>query len=217
MLMVAVIPTQAQNREVRAAGAFDEVAVTGKILVELIPGSSEEVEVKVSNVELEKVITEVADGKLKIRMKPGIYSDATVTVRVTYQLLRELHATAGGEYYSRAVISGDKLTISASAGGIAELETEVNAIELKAGEGSRLTISGVAPTQRALISSGGVLNAEDLDSEHVSVRVSTGGKADVYASQNLEATVSTGGKLSYTGDPAVETIKTSLGAKVEKR
>lgn len=215
--MVVVLTGQAQNREVRTAGTFDEISVTGKILVELIPGSGEEVEVKVSDVELEKVITEVSDGKLKIRMKPGIYSDATVTVAVTYRVLRELRATAGGEYYSRQVITGDKLTIAASAGGIAELETEVNAIELKAGEGSRLTISGVAPSQRASVTSGGVLDTEGLDSETVSVRVSTGGKADVYVSQNLEANVSTGGKLAYSGNPTVESIKTTLGAKVEKR
>jgi hypothetical protein len=208
---------RAQDREVRTAGAFDEVAVTGKILVELIPGSKEEVDVAVSGVELDRVVTEVSQGQLKIRMKPGIYSDASVTVHVTYRTLRELHATAGGEYYSRHVITGDKLTLSASAGGIAELEAEVDAIELKAGEGSRLTVSGVARSMRASISSGGILSAEELEAESASVRVSTGGKADILVSDNLEANVSTGGKLTYAGNPEVETIKTTLGAKVEKR
>ena len=207
---------QAQDRETRNAGAFDEIFATGNILVELIRGDQEAVEVEVSGVTLDKVITEVSQGQLKIRMKPGIYKESSVTVRVTYRTLRELRATAGGEYYSREVITGDKLAIIASAGGIAELETDLNAIELNAGEGSRITVSGTARSQRSAVSSGGVLNTTDLESEVVSVKVNTGGKAEVYASQSLEANVSSGGSLVYSGNPEVETIKTSLGGKAEK-
>lgn len=207
----------AQRSEVRTTGSFDEISTTGGILVELVPGDKEEVKVRVSEVDLDKVVTEVSNGVLKIRMKPGIYKNATINVTVSYQTLRELRATAGGEYYSRSVLSGDKLSISAIAGGIATLEVDVNAVELKAGEGSRVEISGLARSQRSAASSGGVILAEELESETVSVKANTGGRAEIYVLENLEANVSTGGRLTYFGNPAIETIKSNLGGKIEKR
>ncbi len=88
-----------------------------------------------------------------------------------------------------------KATISASSGGILQLE-------------------GTAENQEASISTGGILQADNLDTTQTTVSVTTGGVANVRASDLVDAKVKAGGNITIYGKPNQINQKTILGGTI---
>jgi len=210
-----LLPAKAQT-ETHELPPFDEVVVTGDIEAVLQAGRKPTARVEVEGIELDKVVTEVEGMKLHIKLKPGIYPDAEVKVYIVFDELREVRANAGARAVVEDVIKGDKLEVYAGSGGRVELAVEVNVLEQRVMEGSKITVEGYARNQASRVYSGGILDAEQLRSEYAFVRVNTGGMATVHVREELEASVGTGGKLTYYGAPPKESVKTLLGAKIQR-
>lgn len=215
-LMVCTLSTFAQNSATKEFGNVDELHVLGDIEVTLRSGNETVAEIDVMDISLDKVVTELEGTRLAIRLKPGIYKGAEVKIHLTYKHLREVRATAGARIYMDDAVSGDKLEMYAGSGGRIDAKVDVNVLEQRVMEGSRITVRGNAPSHECRVYSGGILEAEQLNSEFVFARVNTGGMATIYVKDELEASVGTGGRLTYHGNPPKESIKKHLGANVKR-
>jgi len=87
-------------------------------------------------------------------------------------------------------------------------------LDLEVNTGARATISGSCGTADYAVSTGGELHARGLECARIEVSSSTGGMADVYASEESEARASTGASVRVYGEPARWRERESLGGSV---
>jgi hypothetical protein len=203
----------AQRTVDRPTGNFDEVVAFGNVEVVLTEGDDYEIKLKAYNIESEKVATEVSGGKLSIKLQ-SVKKEQSAVIYVTAPRFREIRAQAGARIYSDNTLTGDKIFVSAMAGGRVELEVEVNEIEGRASEGGTLSVTGSGNNLKASASNGGEVESLKLDAKNVYVKANVGGVAKVAVLERLEATAKAGGRVIYAGNPDSQSITTALGGTV---
>lgn len=203
----------AQRTVDRPTAQFDEIVAFGNVEVIISEGDEYEIKLKAFNIESEKVSTEVSGGKLSIKLQT-VKKEQYAVVYVTAPRYREIRGQAGARISSNTVLTGDKIFVSAMAGGHIEIEVAVNEIEGKASEGGMLHLSGSGNNLKASASNGGEVESMDLVAQNVYVKANVGGVARVSVTERLEASAKAGGKVIYVGDPESQSITTALGGTV---
>ncbi len=215
-ILVASLSSQAERSY--TIEPFDELHAAGRVNIVLEPGEVEEVLIRD---EEEHVSVEVRSGvlyvKRKDRWKPKNYKKG-IDVVVRYQKLRRISGDAGAEVSSAyPLVTSDALRLAFGSGAQADLEVNLEDLEVNVGEGSQVELEGFTQELTAKASTGGVLEAGDLQCKRTYVRANTGGQAKVVALEHLEANANTGGIISYKGDPEKTYISNELGGKVNGR
>lgn len=208
------------QKEDRTVKPFDELKVTGNVLVELTAGDKESISVEIidnkSDLTLDKIVTEVDGKTLKIRMTNLKARKDKIKVLVTYKDLRDISANAGCKVIVNSLIKGDKLVAKANSGSIIRLKVDLNTIDLNSSEGGLINISGNVKTQETTVGTGGETHSFNLKSNTAFAKVTTGGKIDLFASNKIDAQVRMGGEINFKGDPKDVTKKVSLGGSINK-
>jgi len=207
----------AQNIEHREIGSFDKVEVTGNIIVEMIQGNKEAMQINGIHVKPSEVITQIDEKLLKIKMKSNLFEDKVqAKIKLTYKEIREITSNASAEIVVKNKIVGDKIFTEATSGGRILMQVELNAIEIKSYQGAHIDVKGKCKIQESYINTGGVLSASNFECDEVFIRMNTGGKAELIANKKIEANVNTGASLSFFGKPKEEQLKTTLGGEIIK-
>jgi hypothetical protein len=207
----------ALETEERIIASFDSIRATGCVNVFLKPGKNERLIIEARGIEISKVFTELDGTTLKIYTQKGfVDDDIDVKVYVTYKELREVHSSALADIQAESAIKGDKLVVDVNSKGLANINVDVNTLEITVSVSGDLEISGKAKTQNTSVNSDGMLEAFNLKCEKTYIKINTAGMAEIRAGDVLDATVHTGGNLRYKGKPSKETIKSSLGGTVTK-
>jgi hypothetical protein len=154
---------------------------------------------------------------LTVRMKSELKNrDYDVAVYVTYKKIRDVRSTASARLLGQSVIAGDKLTVTVSTSGSAELAVNLNTVEMNILSAGQLTISGTVESQESTVNTAGKLYAFKLACDNAYMKISTGGTAEIIATKLVEGSVRTGGKLTYKGNPAKERITKSTGGTISE-
>jgi hypothetical protein len=208
--------------ETRNIKNFNAIKVSSGIDLYLRMGETEEVKVVADADDIEKVITEVTNGTLKIYMKSnnsnwnwGITKSRKVYVSV--KELVKLDASSGSDVNTENTITGENLAVKASSGSDVNLEIHIKNFSLDTSSGSDARISGKTKNFEASSSSGSDIKAQDLESVICKVSVSSGSDATVNVSDELYAKASSGGDVRYYGNPQVKDINESSGGDVTHR
>lgn len=197
--------------------SFDEISATGNIKVTLRPGDTEKAVIETYGVPEDDVNVYVKGQTLKISMINSLFRDnSEVKAVVYYKKLRSIRANAGAEVESTAVIEGDYLEAQATSGGILELEINVNKLESNATEGAIVWLKGKADSQKARATTGGQLEALEVECNNTYARAGTGGIVEVTALENLDAYANLGGEIHYSGDPQLKGNRKFLGGEVRR-
>ncbi|MGC9373544.1 MAG: head GIN domain-containing protein [Bacteroidales bacterium] len=203
-----------QHIEERNIESFDKISVFGNIQVFLSKGEVGTVKINSKEVHPSEVITEIQDKLLKIKMKSNLFDDITVKVYLNYDELREISSNASAEIIVKDRIKADKIIATATSGGRIKLQADLNAVEFKVYQGGHIDITGKSKLQESYVNTGGILSAADFKCDEVYIKMNTGGKADVFVQQKIDAKVNTGASLSVYGKAKQEVLKTSLGGKI---
>ena len=206
----------AQRSEERPVSEFDEVSVLGNINLYLIHGEENHVKVEARGTSPDNILVDVKNYRLKIRTRTKAFSNAELNVYVTYEKLHLIKAGAGSRVHSDYIVKGRALDLSVGSGAQMDLEVKTPSLKLRTGEGGILKVEGTADYAEATVNTGGQLEADELESAEMYIKVHTGGMAHVYAEEVLNASVGTGGELRYSGSPERKHIRTSLGGSVSK-
>lgn len=127
---------------------------------------------------------------------------------------------------SAYAVKGDTLSITCkrpceNGGSRGNIEvTAVSLAGLKASSGASLRIEEDVPVTGTLVlhaSSGGHLDARQLEAEGVTAHASSGGHLALYADDHLDATASSGGSIRYKGAPEDISINESSGGRISPR
>ena len=200
---IAALPAAAAARtETREVAAFQGIALSAPIRVDLALGERESVVLEGDEAMLAVLETTVEDGTLRIGVKRGARSWGSdphgidkVRARVTARRIQALAIHGAGDIRS-AALRGDTLAVSIAGSGD---------VKIDGGKVDSLTIS---------ISGSGDIKAGRLEARSVAVSIAGSGDATVWARESLAVKVAGSGDVGYYGDPTIaRTIAGSGGIK----
>ena len=214
-------PVQA-SRETRQVSGFHGISVTSGIDLYLTQKNVEEVVVEANSEDIDKIITEVEGGILKIYIKQKSWFNMNWNsdhrkVYVSFKVLDRLDASAGSDVESESVLKLDKLKLEASSGSDVKLELEANELNVDSSSGSDIKLKGKAVFMEVSASSGSDIDAGNLETKKCHASTSSGSDIRINVTENLEANASSGGDISYSGNPSQKDINESSGGDVHKR
>jgi len=210
------------DRQTRQITGFHGISVSSGIDLYLTQKNVEEVAVEAQSEDLDKIITEVEGGTLKIYIKQKSWFNMQWErkprkVYVSFKTLDRLEASAGSDVVSERRLKLDQLKLDASSGSDVKLELEVNDLSVGSSSGSDISLKGTATKLQADASSGSDIDASDLLSKSCNASVSSGSDMKINVTEKLDASASSGGDITYSGNPKTKDINESSGGDVHGR
>lgn len=215
VLMIVSWSTIAQKGTNKLLEKFTEVKVFDRIIVTLVKSSENKLvitgddkdEVKISN----------KNGLLKIRMEFDNFMDGDEAMAKLYytEVLTLLDANENAKIISDETFKGKRVEIKAQEGGKIDLKVNLEDLYAKSVSGGEITLTGNAETQETIVNTGGKVYNEKLDTKNTNVTVSAGGRADVKASDRVEAKVKAGGSIYIYGNPKDVEKNKLFGGKIK--
>ncbi len=204
--------------EKRTVSDFSEIAVSTSIDVEVKPGATTEVIVEADDNIIKYVETDVSGDKLKIKTKSlHSFSDAHIKVYVTIPVIRRIDASASADVKIVGILkTNESLVFEASSSATIKGYLEASKVEANTSSAGNIKLTGVIQDLDADASSGSGIDAMNLIAENVTVSVSSGASAKVYANKHLDASASSGGHIVYDGTPTIKQ-SVSSGGSVDSR
>ena len=195
----------------RNVGSFEQIGVSGSFDVTLKKGDEGRIDIKIEDNLLPYLITEVSNGKLKIKWKNGtnISTNKGVYVTVYYQSINAVGLSGSGDVISKDVIKSDNFEVSVSGSGDIELEVDTNHLHASVSGSGDVDLSGTTNEFDASVVGSGDIDAYGLISDKASLKISGSGGMNLTVKKELEARVSGSGDIKYKGNPKIEDIKVS--------
>jgi hypothetical protein len=210
------------NRQTRQVHGFHGVSVSSGIDLYLTQKNAEEVVVEADSDDLDKIITQVEGGILKIYIKEKSWFNMDWNkdprkVYVSFKILDKLDASAGSDVFGQGILKLDKLDLDASNGSDVKLELEANELSAESSSGSDISLKGKANVMQTNASSGSDIDASELETKKCTASVSSGSDIKVNVTESLDANASSGGDIIYSGNPKTKDINESSGGDVHGR
>jgi hypothetical protein len=199
--------------EDRHLSGFHEVSVSGSFDVYITQGSTESVKVEAPDEIINRIITEVDGGVLKIYNKRDFNwnnwfgNHQKIAIYVVAKDLNNIALSGSGDVYFKDGISTNALRLSVVGSGDVLGRVQVKTLDTKISGSGDIKLSGSAENASVSIVGSGDFTARSLTTVNCSVRVAGSGDAQVNVSNSLNASVSGSGDVHYSG--AVRQVSTS--------
>ncbi len=194
-------------------GTFDSLKVFDGINVELIPSAENKIEIMGNNSNEVEVINK--NGELKVRLPLGkMLKGDDIKAKLYFKNIQAIDATEGSFVSSASVFKQLALDLTAKEGAQIELKSDLQKAKIRVITASKIILSGKALNQEVSIGTGGILEAKNLNTNQTSVAISTGGVAEINATEFVDAQVKMGGTITIFGNPKQINKKTVLGGSI---
>lgn len=215
LLLLISLTTFAQNPKEKKVGDFTTVKVFDLIHISLI--KSEESKVIISGEDVEDVEIVNKNGILKIRMKfDKIFNGSKTFVAVHYKDLKVIDGNEGAKIVGNELMEQDEIELKAQEGAILKIGLNVDKVSIKAISGGIIETSGKANSQTIIINTGGIYEGREFETKNTSVKIRTGGEAEVNTSDVVDAKVTAGGHIYVYGNPSTLNKNTTFGGKIKR-
>jgi len=191
--------------ETRKVSDYKKISVAGSFNVELVKNNKSEIIIKANENLLEYIITEVKNGKLKIKIKKGYQLKATKTIKITvsFSSIDAVSLAGSGYIFSEDNINSDNLKLSLAGSGTINLSVSTtNLISSIAGSGN-INLNGNSTKFNCSIAGSGNINAYELKADILKVSTAGSGNANVHAINEINASTSGSGNINYKGNPKI--------------
>lgn len=183
--------------EKRTVPAFTSIDASGAFEVEVVCQKEPGLELEGDDNLLPLVKTEVRGNTLYIEPQKQFSVRKAIRVKLTVSNLESI-SSSGASNFHVSNIKNEQLKIDTSGASNLNLSGETRSLDLEMSGASKV-------------------DSGDLHAERVRLSLSGAGKADVYASQELNADVSGAGNVTYAGDPKTVNKKVSGVGSVSKK
>lgn len=203
----------AQNTEDRHLSGFTSVSVAGSFDVVITQGSTESVKVQAPSDIINRIITEVEGGTLKIYTKNDNdwhWSDGGHKKIMIYVSIKEVNGVSlsgSGDVSFREGLRGNSFKLKLTGSGDVSGKLLVKNLDVTLAGSGDIKISGSADNSNISVAGSGDYTARDLTTNTVSVRIAGSGDARVNVSQKLDASIVGSGDVYYTG--SVKSVSSS--------
>lgn len=194
-------------------GDFDEVKVFDRINLELIPSSENKIVITGDKSDKVEVINK--NGDLIVRMPTVKLLDGDgITAKLYFRTLDEIEASEGSYIICDETLDQASIEVTTREGAEIKLKLNVKKLESKSVTGGKLKLTGSADYHEASLGTGGILEAQNLQTLQTSIKITTGGQADIRASDLVDAKVRAGGDITVFGAPKSVKKDIKLGGSV---
>ncbi|MBV9957323.1 MAG: DUF2807 domain-containing protein [Acidobacteria bacterium] len=183
--------------EKRNVEAFTALDTSGAFDIEIVCQKEPSLELEGDDNILPLVKAEVRGGTLYLSPDKPYSTRKSVRVRITVPNLESISSSGAGSFRVTE-LKNEQLKIDTSGASNIDLAGQTRSLDLDMSGASKV-------------------DSESLKAERVRISLSGAGKANVYASEELNADVSGAGSVTYTGDPKTVNKKVSGIGSVSKR
>lgn len=207
-----------EKTEERKVTGYSGVSVSEGIKVELTLGDKEFVEVTAGENYIDRVITEVKDDVLKIRISGNNWnsSNKNILVKVTAKTINTIKASSGASLVTQNLIESSSLKMASSSGANLKVAFKAPNASCEASSGANAKLKGSAKNFKVSASSGSGISAMDVKAIKVKAKVSSGANIKIHVEEELEADASSGGSIKYSGSPTIVDVDKSSGGSIRK-
>lgn len=196
-------------------GDFDSLKVFDRINVELIPSNENKIEINGNRADDVEIVNK--NGELKVRMSINKLLDGEeIKVKLFFINLDNIEVNEGSFVTSDEIFKQTAISLSAKEGAEIRLKLAVQKLKTRAVSGGIIKTEGKATNQDVSIGTGGILEAENLETEQTTIKITTGGEAQIRASEFVDAKVTAGGNITIFGKPKEINQKTVLGGTIQE-
>ena len=214
-ILIVFVTALGFSQVTKNLGEFDSVSVFDKISVQLIDSNENRIEITGSRANDVEIVNK--NGTLKIRMAvKNILDGEDVSVKLYFKEINEISANEGSYVICDSPLKQTAMKVDTKEGAEVRLNLDVKKANLRAVTGGILKIKGKATNSDVSIGTGGVLQAEDLQTVQTSIKITTGGEADIRASELVDAKVRAGGNITIYGSPQQINKSTTLGGSINE-
>lgn len=216
ILAVSSLAAAQQTKTFKTSG-YDSVGVSGSYTVVFVNGNEGNITATGDQKDLDNLIVETEDGKLKIypdnKIKGGKKS---VTVTVPVEAIEGVALSGSGSITSKDALKADEFNIALSGSGKIALNVNAKQLEAAMSGSGTIELSGNANKVESNLSGSGRIEAFDLKSATAEVNISGSGECELHCSEELTARISGSGRISYKGNPQKEDTKVVGSGRITK-
>ncbi|CAM3956456.1 MULTISPECIES: head GIN domain-containing protein [Flavobacterium] len=199
----------------KTVGDFYKVTAFDKIDVYLIQSDENKVILKGDKSEDVELVNK--NGELKIKMNfSNLMKGDNISATVYYKKIEAVEANEGSRVASNEIFKAINFSIIAKESSNIKLRLDVDRLTTKLTQGSILELDGKVEYADILVNSGGKYEAQRLVTKQTVITANTGGKADVNATDFVNAKVRAGGSVLIYGKPKQIDQKIVAGGSIEQ-
>lgn len=206
-----------QKANTKSLEKFTELKAYDRIVVTLVKSS--ENKLVITGDDKDEVNISNKNGLLKIKMEFDNFMDGDEAKATLYYTedLALIDANENAKINSDEVLKQNgRIEIKTQEGGKIDLKVALNDLYTKSISGGEITLNGSANTQEVMVNTGGKIYNKQLDTKETVVVVNAGGRADIKASDKVEAKVRAGGSIYIYGTPREIQKDKVFGGKIEE-
>lgn len=183
--------------EKRPVTSFTSIEASGAFDIEVACQKEPSLEIEGDDNLLPLIKTEVSGNTLKIKPEKSFSVKKSIRIRITVANIDDI-SSSGATSFHVTEVKNEKMTIEASGASSFDMSGETVALDME--------LSGASKVE-----------AERLKAARVKITLSGAGKANVFASEELDANVSGAGNVTYAGEPKKVYKKVSGVGTVSKK
>lgn len=203
----------------RHLSGFNAVNVAGPFDVQIKQGNTESVKVEAPADVMDKILTDVNDGVLKIHSKQNSWNwgnwwgnHKKILIYVTIKEINNVNITGSGDVTFKEGLSANSLKLHISGSGDMTGRIDVRLLDSSISGSGDMTLSGKADNSTVSVVGSGDFRAHNLLTVNSTVRLSGSGDATINASEKVDAAVHGSGDIHYTGSAKnITSSKTGSG------
>ncbi|MGF1637775.1 MAG: head GIN domain-containing protein [Cyclobacteriaceae bacterium] len=195
---------------------FNVLRIGGNYTLRLIAGEKNMVVVETDENLIPYINVEVQDKKLSINNVHKINSVRGVHINVFYKEVNKIFSMGASVIEHDGILRTDKLLIDLSGSGGINLEIDADELEVILSGAGIVKLSGKVNSQNLILSGAGALQASKLESETCRISLNGIGGAEIYVTNELEASVNGIGGIKYGGNPKLVTRNVSGLGKISQ-
>lgn len=195
-------------------GDFNDVKVYDLIEVNLIKSDENKVLVKGDNVDDIQIVNK--NGTLKIKMALNkIFHGENTFVEVYFKEIRLIDGNEGAKITVNETLTQDALELKTQEGASIKVGLDVGLLTVRSVTGGIVQASGKSKNVTVVLNTGGIFEGKPLRSTVANVKITTGGNAEVFASQSVDINIKAGGDVVVYGNPKEVNKNTFAGGRVK--
>lgn len=220
VILIFLLGTTVQAQtEIRTPGDFNRVNSSGSWDVVISLGNKDEVKLVSRGFDLDKVITEVEDGRLEIKLEKGNHREVDFTAYVTVKELVAIGHGGSGNLTVESDIESRSFAIGSSGSGNIKMQNlETGSLNVGvSGSGKVMIAGGVCDTASIGQSGSGGFEALEMVAGDVKIGKSGSGDTSIGITGELKVGSSGSGNVYIKGEPMSQSIASSGSGKVIRK
>ncbi len=209
------------EREKRDVGKFNKIGLAVSADLYLKQGNTSEVIIEADEKTLERLETEVKNGKLIIKFDSWRFSNyPRFKIFITTPEINALNVSGSGDIIAESTIETDDIAFGISGSGdinMEDLTAETAKVAISGSGNVNLAGSGSLEILELSISGSGDLDSEALAAEDFTAKISGSGSCRVLVNSTLKASISGSGKIYYSGNPVIDVSISGSGKVVSSK